>query len=68
MVENGIPLRQNDQNLYSWKHLLVHPLKPEHSQTPVTIKDLYGDDIELANFDGGHPWHMLDRWHTVPSR
>lgn len=56
LIGSGIMFIDSDGNdLYSWKHSVVHPRKPADSRTPVTIKDLYGSDIELATFDGTHP-------------
>lgn len=56
LIESGIPLIDTEGcNRYEWKFTLIHPKKPKYNSTKVLIKDLYGDDIDLADFDGIHP-------------
>lgn len=56
LMEGGISHMDGDEkNLYSLRHALVHPLKPKDSRKDVKIRDLYGDEVALANFDGTHP-------------
>lgn len=55
-IESGVTHVDGDgNNLYTWKHTLVHPRKPNDGRTYKMIKDLYGDVIELGQFDGMHP-------------
>ena len=56
LIESNILLIDKEgNNLYSWKHVLIHPKKPPHTMTKVMILDLYGDEVELSEFDGTHP-------------
>lgn len=56
LIESGISLIDAEGcNRYDWKFTLIHPKKPKYNSMKVIIKDLYGDDIELADFDGIHP-------------
>lgn len=56
LIESGIPLIDAEGcNRYDWKFACIHPKKPKYSSMKVNIKDLYGDDIDLADFDGIHP-------------
>jgi len=55
-IEAGVVHMDGDaHNLYTWKHTLVHPRKPKDSRIDITIKDLYGNPLELGQFDGMHP-------------
>ncbi|MBX9786305.1 MAG: hypothetical protein K2Y08_03095 [Alphaproteobacteria bacterium] len=55
-MELGIVHLNNEgHNLYSLRHLLVHPQKPTNSLDRVPILDMYGDPIDLAEWDGMHP-------------
>ncbi len=54
-IEKDIQHQDGDgNNLYSWKHTLVHPRKPD-KDTYVIINDLYNKQLELGQFDGMHP-------------
>jgi hypothetical protein len=54
-IEKDIQHSDEDgNNLYSWKHTLVHPRKPD-KDTYVIINDLYNKQLELGQFDGMHP-------------
>lgn len=56
LIESHVELRdEGNNNLYSWRHTLIHPKKPANSFDEVWITDLYGNPIELAEFDGIHP-------------
>ncbi|ABS77731.1 hypothetical protein CbuD7D7780_04105 [Coxiella burnetii] len=56
LMESGVRLFDEEGNdLYSWRHTLIHPKKPDHTMDTVLIQDMYGDEIDLANFDGIHP-------------
>jgi hypothetical protein len=56
LIESRVSLVDEDGfNRYDWKYTVVHPRKPSDSRTAVRIKDLYGNNIDLANFDGTHP-------------
>lgn len=60
-LESGVSLLDSDNNnLYSWQHIFIHPKKPEHTMTEVDCRDLYGDVIDLAYIDGMHPMAHLD--------
>lgn len=51
-IEKDIQHSDEDgNNLYSWKHTLVHPRKDQQKY----IEDLYGRSIPLGKFDGMHP-------------
>lgn len=55
LVESGATLEYCDKNLYSWKYLLIHPLKPERDRE-VQVLDLFGKRYDLEkSFDGTHP-------------
>jgi hypothetical protein len=50
-----VHLDSEGYNLYSLRHLLVHPKKPMSSLDKVPTADMYGDPIDLAEWDGMHP-------------
>lgn len=53
-------LDSEGNNLYSLRHLLVHPKKPFNSMDKVPITDIYGNTIDLAVWDGMHPMAHRD--------
>lgn len=56
LIESQTTLMDEEgNNRYQWRHTLVHPRKPADSHAVLLIKDLYGNDVDLANFDGMHP-------------
>jgi hypothetical protein len=56
LIESQVPLAdEHGHNRYSWRYTLVHPHKPADSRTKVPLRDLYGNHIDLAQFDGIHP-------------
>ena len=55
-MESGVThLDSESYNLYSLRHLLIHPKKPINSLDKVSTADMYGDPIDLAEWDGMHP-------------
>ncbi len=58
LIESNVQLMDGEgNNLYSWKHVLIHPKKPllAPDMPNIKIPDLYGKMVKLDEFDGSHP-------------
>ena len=59
-IESGVTHVDGDgNNLYTWKHTLVHPRNQMMEETYKMIKDLYGDVIELGQLMECIQWRMV---------